>query len=499
MKTWLKRLIAVSLSVMCLFTCVGYAAVSDVLTIRGTAKADIPSGLFITAVSTASASGVDKNDVSFLQYTTTIDSNIKKSNYTAGTVTYRVTVLNNTKITYSYRGIYYQSNLTGYNGNNYVSTSNGNQRIGVVCSLANASAEEKKVAPGQTLDFTVTYTVGSWMNPNTDWKTLINFQFGINVDGEREALEVVEDKFLNILNTATTYEQLIDALDNKFDGRQEWTSNYIGNVTGSSSEDSVAVNTLFAGQLQITVGKEQMDATVLIKHENLDGNVYTGDDYVAVNSNNGGVFRGYGCEMTLYLTIDPLTSAGRYVPVYVVVFTCDRDENGNKISDWYRIGSTYAGTANVVTYDGGNGTGSFVTDNWIADAATYQLIDGYSFDINGDIYRLDAYSHAVAQNETIKTIVSAKDANAVNTFQTLLNDAKRIAENPDYAGIGIDLINETLDSTLEKFSAYYTVDANGNYIVDADLTVAKLSPAILDLYRVVNDALIRIDAIDQQQ
>ena len=91
-------------------------------------------------------------------------------------------------------------------------------------------------------------------NANTDWKTLINYQFGINVDGEREALEVIESKFLNILNTNSTYEQLIDALDNKFDGRQEWTSNYIGNVTGSSSEDSVAVNTLFAGQLQITVG-----------------------------------------------------------------------------------------------------------------------------------------------------------------------------------------------------------------------------------------------------
>ena len=101
--------------------------------------------------------------------------------------------------------------------------------------MADLSAEEKKVAPGETLEFTVTYTVGTSRNQNTDWKTLINFQFGINVDGEREALAVVEDKFLNILNTATTYGQLIDALDNKFDGRQEWTSNYIGNVTGSSS------------------------------------------------------------------------------------------------------------------------------------------------------------------------------------------------------------------------------------------------------------------------
>ena len=333
------------------------------------------------------------------------------------------------------------------------------------------------------------------MDAGTDWRTLVNFQFGINVDGEREAIAVVEQKFLNILNTTSTYEQLIDALDNKFDGYQEWTSNYIGNVKGSSSEDSMAVNTLFAGQLQITVGKEQMDATVLIKHENLDWNNYTGDDYTAVNSSNGGVFNGYGCEMTLYLTIDPLDRAGTYVPVYAVVFTCDRDYNGNKTSDWYRIGSTYAGTANVVTYDGGNGTGSFVTDNWIADAATYQLIDGYSFVIDGEIYNLSAYSHSVAQGISIKNIVIATDAGAANTLQTLLNDAKRVLDDRAYAGVGIDLVEEV----YVKYSYLYTVDANGNHVVNSDATIAQLSPAIERLYRAVNDALTEMEALSKVQ
>ena len=496
MKIWAKIGVVISLSFMCLFTSLGYAVLSDTLGIRGEAKTDIPSGLFITSVTTDSTSNIDNNSVSFLPYSTTIDSTISRSRST-GTVTYNVTVLNNTTLTYSYRGIYYQTNLSGYNGNDYVSTTNNRSRIGVVCSLANASAEEKKVAPGESLSFTVTYTVGSGMTANTDWTTLINFQFGINVDGEREALAVVESKFLNILNTSSTYDQLIDALDNKFDGRQEWTSNYIGNVTGSSSADSVAVNTLFAGQLQITVGDENMDATVLIKHENLDGNRLTGDDYTATNTSNGGVFQGYGCEMTLYLTVDPLDRAGSYVPVYVVVFTCDRDENGNQTSDWYRIGSTYAGTANVVTYDGGNGTGSFVTDNWRADAESYQLIEGYSFNINGEIYSLDEYSHNISQGVSIKDIVTAKDVAAVNTLQTLLNDGKRIVENTSYAGVGIDIIEEELDEVLTRFSNYYTVDENGNYVVDQDLTVAQLSPAILDLYSVINDALIKIDALIQ--
>ena len=496
MKTWKISATCILLAFLCLFSSLGYAELSGNVRVSGTAKNDIPYGLFITNVKTQGTTKVEKNEVSYLPYSTSIDSTINKSsNFNSSSVTYTVTVLNNTQLTYSYRGIYYQSTLDGYNGNDSISTSNANNKIGVVSSLANASAESKKVAPGESLTFTVTYTVGSRMSGTTDWRTLINFQFGINVDGEREALAVVEDKFLNILNTTSTYEQLIDALDNKFDGYQEWTSNYIGNVTGSSSEDSMAVNTLFAGQLQISVGSEQLDATVLIKHENLDWNNYTGDDYVAVNPNNGGEFRGYGCEMTLYLTIDPLNKAGAYVPVYAVVFTCNHDQNGNKISDWYRIGSTYAGTANVVTYDGVNGTGSFVTDNWIADAATYRLIDGYSFNIDGVTYNLDAYSHSVAQGTSIKNIVIATDAGAVSTLQTLLNDAKRIADNQEYAGIGIELVQEA----YEKYAELYTIDESGNHIVDSNSTIAQLSPAISELYRVVNEALIKMDTLSKQQ
>ena len=495
MKTWKISVTCILLTFLCLFSSLGYAAVSGAMRVSGSVKNDIPYGLFITSVTTKSTSNTDKNLVEHKEYTTTVDSTISRKGNSAGTVTYTVTVLNNTKLTYSYRGIYYQTNLTGYNGNNYVATANNRSKIGVVCSLANASAESKKVEPGQSMTFTVTYTVGAGMNANTDWKTLINFQFGINVDGEREALAVIEEKFLNILNTPTTYEQLIDALDNKFDGRQEWTSNYIGNVKGSSSEDSVAVNTLFAGQLQITVGREQLDATVLIKHENLDGSTLTGDDYVATNTSNGGVFRGYGCEMTLYLTIDPLDKAGTYVPVYAVVFTCDRDQNGNQISDWYRIGSTYAGTANVVTYDGGNGTGSFVTDNWRSDAANYRLIDGYSFDIKGQTYSLGAYSHNIVQDRSIKDIVVATDAGAVNTLEILLNHAKKIIDNPEYAGLGIDLVYEM----YEKYAGLYTVDANGNHTVSQSSTIAELSPAIENLYRVVNAALTEMEAVIRQE
>lgn len=495
MKRWMKLSVCIALSFMMIFMSVGYAALTDSMRVSGTAKIDIPYGLFIVNVEYGSSSNLDNNQAEHLEYTTTLDSMLNRGSWGSGSATYRITVLNNTKLTYSYRGLYYQSSLSGYNGNSYIRTSNGNRYIGVVCSLANASAQNKKVAPGETLTFTVTYTVGQNLSANTDWKTLINFQFGINVEGEEEALAVVEDKFLNILNTTTTYEQLIDALDNKFDGRQEWTSNYIGNVTGSSSADSMAVNTLFAGQLQITVGDDQMDATVLIKHENLDGNTNTGDDYVATNTSNGGVFRGYGCEMTLYLTIDPLDRAGTYVPVYAVVFTCDRDENGNIAGDWYRVGNTYAGEANVVTYDGGNGTGSFVTDNWRATAATHTVVDGYRYTIGDTTYTLDSYSYSVANGVNIESIVMATDANAERTMQTLLNHAKSIIDSQEYAGTGITIVEDAFADAYR----IYTLDENGNPIVNTGMTRAQIIPAIQKLYSATNSALMQMEALSKEQ
>ena len=192
----MKAIICAALSLMFCLRTVGYAALTDTLNIRGSAKVEIPYGLFIIDVSTNGTSNVDKNNVSYLEYTTTVDSLISRvgSNYwwqqNSGKVTYHITVLNNTRLTYSYRGLYYQTNLSGYNGNSNVSTSNGDNRIGVVCSLANKSAEEKKVYPGETLEFDVTYTVGSDLNANTDWRTLINFQFGINVETAEQAIDI---------------------------------------------------------------------------------------------------------------------------------------------------------------------------------------------------------------------------------------------------------------------------------------------------------------------
>ena len=106
MKVWVKALLGISLSFMCLFSSLGYASFADTLEASISAKMEIPYGLFITSVTTDSTSRIDRNEFSHLPHTTTLDTNISRTYSGEGAVTYRITVLNNTKLTYSYRKIY---------------------------------------------------------------------------------------------------------------------------------------------------------------------------------------------------------------------------------------------------------------------------------------------------------------------------------------------------------------------------------------------------------
>lgn len=478
----LKALVCLALSFAFCFLTVGYAALSDNLKITGKAEISIPEGLFITDVQrVGNANNLDNESVSFVQYSTTVDTTLnRKSSYwnqKAGSVTYSITVFNNTNLEYAYRGLYYQPKLDNYNGNSSVSTSNSNNSIGVVCSLASAGAQNRKVAPGGTLTFQVTYTIGKNMS-DVDYRNLINFQFGINLESEEAARDAVYRKFADILNTDSTYETLSDAIDNKFDGVNEWTSNYIGNVGSATSDDAVVVNTLFAGQLQMIINGVTKPASVIIKHEDLDGNKLTGDDYVARNTNNNGVFRGYGCEMTLYFTVDSLNNANGNANVYVAVFTCDRDAEGNIISDWYMVGDTYYGTANVVGYNGeSGGTGSFVTDNWVARGQNYQVTEDYRYN--------------VPNGTTIKTLVQTVDNSAIREYQSLLTRAKAMIDDLTYAGTGIDVVEKAYANAMK----HCTLDADGNPVANAGTTRAQLIILISDLDHALVEAQKAIDAL----
>ena len=492
-KSWMKILISVFLAFSCVLISVGYASVTDSLTIVGHANTKVVEGIYITEMVEHSTSNIDKNEYEFVATTTNVNNTISRgTDASAGVVEYKVTVFNNTENTYYYRDVYYETLLGDYNGNDYITDTPDDYSIGIECIFD--SAEAKKILPGQKVVLSVVYTVGKEIGADIDLKFLINIRFGIHVAGEREAISAVEARFLKILNTQSTYEYLVDVLDNKFDGYSDWTSNYVGNVSGASngafSEDSMAVNSLFQNQLIMTIDGELREVTVIIKHENVDWDYGTGDDYTAVHP-DGGTYSAQGCEMILYMTIDPLDVGGAYVPVYAMVFTCERDwSTGARRSDWYRCGGTFVGLAEVSDYDGTvGGTGSFRTTTWVSQPETYVLTDGYSCSVNNgfwtDEFYMESFSYTIDSYVNLHYALEAYNEEAPRVIQQLLDDARRLIANMNYAGEGIDYLR----SVYEK---YYWKYAYNNGIVDTNWpmnTSRIFHPVIENLYAVVKGVL----------
>ena len=497
MRSLFKKILCVVLSVMCAFVCVGYASLSDRLGIAATVSAEVPQGILITRVEEHSTSNIDKNEYKFIFGTTNIENTISRGDAdTVGTIDYEVTVINNTKTTYFYRDIYYQTQTAIYNGNDFIADVQESGNITIECVFDETIPDAEKIEPGEEIVFHVIYTIGEGIDKELDLNMLVNVRFGIHVAGVSGAIDAVERRFIEILNTESTYNYLIDVLDNKYDGVQEWTSNYVGNVTGATegafSDDSVAVNTLFQNQLQMTIDGELKEVTVIIKHEPVDWMYDTGDDYVAKHP-SGATYAQYGCEMVLYLTIDPLDVGGAYVPVYAMVFTCNRTWEGVKTSDWYKIGNTFIGTAEVSDYDGTvGGVGSFRTSTWYPAAVTYEVMAGYHYEIDTgygvETFHMDSYSYAAvpASGNYLHYLLETTDANAPAVMASLLRDAERIIYNNNYAGEGIDNLRTVYYKYCWPYG-YPELDATSN--AWPYNTVRIFQPAISDLYRAIDGAL----------
>lgn len=355
MKAWLKGLICISLSFMCLFTCVGYAATTGELLISGKAEARPPKAVYITSVTTDGLEGAKATVNNFSM--TVINSKVTLTNVFSSCATFTVTVYNNSDVVQAYNAMIYTVGDSTYDNDNI--------------SMTPSISRGESIKPGEFMVFTVTARFVSWYaRDNYVLNSIVNYEFvpidELPEDDDEVAVNNVLDKFHKILNDTEDYKTLSDEIAANYDGSRAWTATYIGNVVGTedyeNNNDTAIVNDLFDGILTLNINGKDTNVTVIIKREEIDGNSRTGDTYYYGNPPIGVA----DTEMTLYITAEDLNSvsSGTRVAVYTIVFTVGQDVNGNPIGEWYQLGDMYVGSAEVVGYIGGFNNGSFDTGTW---------------------------------------------------------------------------------------------------------------------------------------
>lgn len=366
MKAWIKILLGISLSFMCVVTSLGYAQFSSTLHVSGDVELEPPNAIFIVGITNVQTSDatIHTTPINIGYPSTKVMSEIVFSNRNSS-VTFDVSILNGTKFDQFFDVLEEYSELEGVDGS--FSYANIDWSVSV--------AQGTKVAAGEKMTFTVTLTY-TGRNTNQTRKMLHEFDFVMNSDDLTQAVSKgVTDKFADILNNKleedvtynyngtditvdkdNTYQEVINHMED------DDTGNYIGNLVGADADDKALLTALFEGNLTFQVGNEEVPITVMIKHIDV-----------------------YGSEepdFVLYITADELSQRFTYVPVYASVFT--KDTTGT----WVQAGDIFAGEARINGYSGSFlGTGSFDTKTWRSTQVYYGVSTNSALDVVMKGYR----------------------------------------------------------------------------------------------------------------
>ena len=405
---------------MTYFITVGYAALTDHLSITGTAEVEGKpyQGVYIKSVHMISATNAIYSENDFIlptNHVTTVDAS-----HSGGYVTYEITVHNNTDVTYWYTGPqwsndYGQNALIGAGGGITITT---RDHLSDTYSSFNT---EDWVPPQTERVFYVTYTYGA--NALNPCSTMVNFRFDIHMDA-------VHDEFLSVLNN-------IKAPDSYGQLKEVFEQQYAAN--GSVSISTESHPEVFAGlfeDLMVNIDGVEKQASVVIRRENLDKDGTTGDNY-----NGGGPG---GCEYTLYITVEPLTPGTRPT-VYAIAYS----EGANGMGDgWYQVGELYEGTAPI------RSNGSIDYANWVATEKTYEIADGIEYKVaapNGDQYDI---------MKTMEQLISAEDQDIFNQIDNT-NIFKKVYDILKKHSGSTDPAVEGLRKAFEDASIFYNNLNNG--------------------------------------
>ena len=357
MKTLVKVLLCITLSFMCLFTSIGYAAVSGNLAIHGTVEYTLPKMVYITSVSVKESSktsgstpAVEK--VGFVMfdhsgYTLNTQSSYNRA---GGSVTIEVTVKNNSGVEQYFTGL---SNTPALANNAVVSYSN----IGV----------GEKLAADETRTFTITIQNTSWSKTvnMSGVQSALGFSPSFDDTATENASRDIASIFANVLagkgvdgnGTGIVFQgrevpasEIVSLI---FDNMENVdTGGYMGNVGNASDERKELIYAIFGDQIIMEIGNQYYTVSILIKNQQIDG-------------------RGAN-DMVLYVTADQLAVGGgawrnnawrdlNIVPVYGLVFI----NNGN--DNYSYCDHLFAGEAPVCSFSGAFGAGNvgnFNTNLW---------------------------------------------------------------------------------------------------------------------------------------
>ena len=371
MKKWLKILMGLALSLMTCMTCMGYAALSTTLELKGVARVDAPNAIYITDVS-----GVRLTNVTATTEPVNIDFPSAKllSDLTYGgkgaAVTMEVTLYNGTPVDQIF------DILEAHEGSS--AATDVFDYTDVAWSVE--PGQGTVVPTGQSVTFTVTY---QYDGNGTDERrnSLYSFRFVMTSDDLTQAVSIgVTERLADILNNrldedvtytydGDTYtipkDGTYDAIDDNMEGTVAgtgWnsTGRYMGNLNGADADDKAILTALFGEALTFKVGDEEVPVTVMIKEKDVYGD---------------GTL-----DMVMYVTADDLSQRTTYVPVYAVVFSQNTD------GLWVQIGEIFAGEAETNAYNGWAGSGSFDTETWRSTESYYGYRTGLGIDELMDVY-----------------------------------------------------------------------------------------------------------------
>jgi len=415
---------------MSCFIVFGYASLADDMVITGSAdyKAK-PIGLYIIDLSVYDTSGGITDAGSEYISPTNVASAVSITG--AGSITYKITVENNTNMTCWYRECIVYDTLDGYQNEligiqNYITIIPRDK----FSDTGETFNNEDWIPPHTVREFYAVYNFGSSaVSSAKDGKilTLVNFSFG-------EKIESYGDEVLSILNNPVKYEMLKAAFDDVY--------NQTGaTVLANIGADEGLFQSLFGSELKLD-GK---DVTIAIERKNVDGNVNSGDSYE--NISPGDAEKLTGCEYTIYVT----TGDGTVHAVSYMI------ENGN----WRQIGALYEGTVNNGTYtdsDGVEHTGIMDISTWIAVQKTYTV-----FSYGGRTVQYvvaNKYGKASEQWDEIEELMSEVDVDLYNTLNDhpIMKDTYNILKDHEGSEITeIVLLREAFDVAM----VYYNNRNNG--------------------------------------